>query len=129
MAQERAETADLNDDSEALARRCVEICEDGKAVGVLLFDVRDTSILADFFLICSGNSEPHVRGIRGRLTQDLAREGVRPRVEGEPASRWVVLDYGTVLVHIMDPERRDFYKIEELWDSESLVYRGETPEE
>jgi len=112
-------------DSEVLARRCVEICEDRKAENILLFDVRGASVLADFYLICSGNSEPHVRALRGRLNRDLGEEGVHPRIEGKASSHWIVMDYGTVLVHIMAPELRDFYKIEELWNSDRVVYRSQ----
>lgn len=113
-------------DADKLARRCVDICEDRKAENVLLFDVRDTSVLADYYLVCSGTSEPHMRAIRARLSRDLAEEGVRPRIEGSPDSHWIVVDTGPVLVHIMDPERRDYYKIEELWNAEQIVYRGQT---
>ena len=112
-------------DSETLAHRCVEICEGRKAQNVLLFDVRGASVLADFYLICSATSEPHIRAIRGRLDKDLSAEGIEPRVEGKSASHWVVMDYGTVLIHIMDPERRAFYGIEDLWDSDRVIYRSE----
>lgn len=113
-------------DADKLARRCVDICEDRKAENVLLFDVRGTSVLADYYLVCSGTSEPHMRAIRARLSRDLAAEGVRPRIEGNSGSRWIVVDAGSILVHIMDPERRDYYKIEELWNAEQIVYRGQT---
>jgi len=109
-------------ESEVLAARCAEICEDRKAENIVMFDVRKTSVLADFCIICSAASDPHIRAITGRLHHDLAQEGIYPRVEGESASRWVVLDYGPVLVHIMDPERREFYRLEELCDPEQVAY-------
>ena len=113
-------------DSEALAKRCVKICEDGLAENVLLFDVRNTSILADFYLICSGKSEPHVRAIKGHIDQDLSKDGMHPRVDGQPSSHWIIMDYySAVMIHIMGPDRREFYKLEELWDSEKIIYRSE----
>ena len=112
-------------DSEALARRCVEICEDRLAENVLLFDVRNNSILADFYLICSGKSDPHVRAIKGHIDQNLSKDGMHPRVDGRPSSQWIIMDYSAVLIHIMGPDRREFYKLEELWDSEKIIYRSE----
>lgn len=118
----------LSQDSEALAKRCVEVCVGRKAEDVMLYDVRESSILADYYLICTGTSTPHIHAICHHLRQDLAREGILPRGrEGDPASHWVVLDYGSVLVHVLDPDRRRFYRIEELWESGHLIFRGPPP--
>ena len=112
-------------DSEALARKCVEICEGRKAENLLMFDVRGDSVLADFYIICTGTSKPHIRAISDNVKRELAGEGILPRGrEGDPASQWIVMDYGVVLLHILDPERREFYHIEELWGESHLVYRS-----
>ncbi|OGV64408.1 MAG: ribosome silencing factor [Lentisphaerae bacterium RIFOXYB12_FULL_65_16] len=112
-------------DSEAFARRCVEVCEDRKAGDVILFDVRNISVLADFYILCTANSEPHLRAVQDHLHQELAKTGVRPRGrEGVAASRWVIVDYGDVLIHVMDPERRDYYRLEELWGQDCILYRS-----
>jgi len=118
----------ISQDPEALARLCVSICEGGKAEDLMLFDVRGSSILADYYLICTGTSTPHISGLCHRLRQDLASEGLLPlRREGDPTSHWVILDYGVVLVHILDPERRRFYRIEDLWEAGHLVYQSPSP--
>ncbi|NMA42108.1 MAG: ribosome silencing factor [Oligosphaeraceae bacterium] len=115
-------------DTEALARRCVAVCEERKAADILLFDVRENSILADFYLVCSGSSMPHIRAIADNLRQALAEEGLAPRgQDGLPGSRWMVLDYNSILIHILDPEMRIFYRLEELWDDRKILYRGGTP--
>ena len=112
-------------ESEALAKRCVEICEDCKAENILLFDVRKTSVLADFYLICNGTSDPHLRAIRVRLEKELAPAGVKLlHTSGTAASRWIILDFNTVLIHVFLPEMREFYKIEELWAKEPIIYRS-----
>ena len=112
-------------DSESLARLCVNICEERKAADILLFDVREKSILADFYLVCSGTSMPHIRAISEHIRQAMLEEGLRPRgQDGQAASRWIVLDYGAVLVHILDPELPDFYKLEDLWDDRKILYRS-----
>jgi len=118
-------------DAQDIAQRCFEICKDRKAEAIHLYDVRRTSLLADFYLICSGNSVPHIRAISGRLTQELGSAEIRPRsIEGAPASRWVVIDYGIVLVHIFHPELREFYGIEALWGEEQLLASaGDQPPE
>ena len=103
-------------DASELAERCTEICDGRKAEGLKLYDMRETSLLADYYLICSGKSVPHIRAISDHLAGDLAQEGVRPyTVDGTPASQWIVMDYGVVLVHIFHPELRAFYNIEALW--------------
>lgn len=115
-------------DSEALARQCVEICQDRKAEDIVLFDVRASSILADYYLICTGTSAPHINAIATHLRKTLSELGVDLRGrEGDAASQWVVLDYGTLLVHVLDPERRSFYKIEELWKGNTVIARGKQP--
>lgn len=109
-------------DSEVLARHCVEICTEGKAQDIRLFDVQKHSILADFFLICSGMSSPHLRALAERIRLGLAEDGLQPRGrDGDPGSQWIVLDYGLIIIHIIDPDLRDFYKIEELWEAGNLV--------
>lgn len=115
-------------DAESLSRRCVEICEERKAAEILLFDVREKSILADFYVVCSGTSMPHIRAIGDHLRKAMLEEGLRPRgQDGAPGSRWMVLDYGSVLIHILDPEMRNFYNLEELWDDRKILYRGGSP--
>lgn len=124
------QNASLALDSETLANKCVQICENRKAEDVMLFDVSHSSILADYYLICTGTSSPHINAISGRLKQELANDGVHMRGrEGDPASQWVVLDYGTVLIHILDPERRDYYQVEDLWDTGNIVYSGNDQDE
>ncbi len=119
----------ITQDPEALARRCVAVCQEHKAVDVLLFDVREKSILADFYLVCSGTSMPHIRAIANNIRQSMLEEDLRPRgQDGEPASRWMVLDYGVLMVHILDPELRGFYGLEELWDDRKIIYRNEGSE-
>ena len=113
-----------------LGRRCVDICLDRQAENVRLYNVAKTSLLADCTLICTGKSEPHIRAIRERLERELRDLGVRPiHVEGAPASRWTILDFGSVLVHIFSPEMRAYYLLEELWADADILYSEEENEE
>ena len=121
MSQNEVKTTD----EESLARRCIEVCEERKAADILLFDVREKSILADFYIVCSGTSMPHIRAIGDNIRKAMLENGLRPRgQDGVPGSRWLVLDYGSLLIHILDPEMRNFYNLEELWDDRKIIYRG-----
>jgi len=122
-------TQQLNlSDSEAIARRCVAICEEHKAADIKLFDVHEKTILADYFIVCSGTSLPHLRALAEHIRRTLLDEGISPRGrDGNPSSQWLVLDYGIIIVHIMTPEVRRFYGLENLWDATKLIYQGGAP--
>jgi ribosome-associated protein len=112
-------------EDEALARHAVAICEDRKALNIKLFDVRGMSMITDFYLICSGNSEPHIRALSDHVGKGLAEVGTSPaHVDGAPSSRWIVMDFGTLLVHIFHPDVRNFYEIEKLLGEERLIYQS-----
>jgi len=127
MTEETAKKS-VEIDAEALARRCVAVCEERKAADILLFDVREQTILADYFIVCSGTSLPHLRAISDHIRRELQASGVRPRgADGSPGSQWLVLDYGIILIHVLTPEMRHFYCLEDLWDSRKIIYRGGEP--
>ncbi len=120
----------VNVDSEALAKQCVAICEERKAENVVLFDVRETSVLADYYLLCTATSMPHIRAISDHLKVEILGElGLAPRAkEGDESSEWVIMDYGVVIVHILDGDRRRFYNVEELWNQDRVIYRSSADE-
>jgi ribosome-associated protein len=105
-----------------LAKLCREVVLDKKAEDVLLLDVRKVSSVADYMLICSGNSEPQLKAISEAITMRLRDDGVRStRRTATASSRWVVLDYGDVLVHVFHPELRQKYALEQLWGDAKRV--------
>ena len=103
--------------SEDLARLCAQFAADKKAVRVVILDLRKISSFTDFFVICSGSSEPQLKAISAEIEEKLKRDfGRSPiAVDGYPLSQWVVLDYSDVLVHIFHESKRDFYSLEDLW--------------
>lgn len=108
--------------SEPLAKLCRTIALDKKAEDAIILDVRGISSVADYFLICSGNSEPHLKAIADEITRRLRDEGVRPtHRDGFPPSRWIVMDYSDVLIHIFHPELRQRYALEQLWGDAKRV--------
>jgi ribosome-associated protein len=109
-------------DAEAVARLCREIALDKKAEDVIILDVRGISNVTDFFLICSGKSEPHLKAIAEEIGRRLRERGVRPQGrDGYPPSRWIVMDYSDVMVHIFHPELRNRYGLEDLWSDAKRV--------
>jgi ribosome-associated protein len=80
-------------------------------------DLREVSTFTDFFVICSGTSEPHLKAIAGEIEARLKEDhGIRAAaVDGFPASQWIVLDYMQVIVHVFHREKREFYALESLW--------------
>jgi ribosome-associated protein len=107
-----------------LARRIVELAEDKKAADIVLLDLADLTTLADHFVICSGGSERQLDAIADGIVGGLRAEGVRPiGREGLAASHWVLLDYGSVIVHVFTPPERDFYQLERHWSEARTVLR------
>ena len=83
----------------------------------MILDLRGISSFTDFFVICSGTSEPHLKAIASEIEQRLKEDhGIRPAaVDGFPASQWMVLDYLQVIVHVFHSDKRAFYSLEDLW--------------
>jgi ribosome-associated protein len=97
-----------------------------KAEEPLAFDLRGLSSIADYFFICGGTNPRQVKAIAEEIDAALDRAGLQPlRVEGLTESRWVVMDYGGVLVHVFLQEARDYYSLETLWGDAPRLGNGE----
>lgn len=100
------------------------MASDRKASEVLLLDIRSCTLLADYFVVCSGDSERQIRAITEDVREALAQQGVRPlQIEGAADSGWVLMDYGAVIFHIFAPAERDYYRLERLWSAAVTVLR------
>jgi ribosome-associated protein len=95
-----------------------------KALDVVLLDLRGVSDAADFFIICTATSEPHVRAVTNSLAGDLREAGHKPwHIEGTESLRWVLLDLVDIVIHVFRDEARDFYALERLWgDAQSTRF-------
>jgi ribosome-associated protein len=107
-----------------LARRIVELAEDKKAADIVLLDLGELTTLADAFVICSGGSERQISAIADGIVEALRDQGVKPiGREGTSQSHWVLLDYGSVIVHVFTPPERDYYELEKHWSGARVVVR------
>ena len=100
------------------AERIAQILEEKKAEDIKVLDVGDKTIIADYFVICSGKSVPHIKTLCDEVEEKVEQEFhdlKRLRTDGYNEARWIVIDYGTVLVHRFHPEEREYYKLERLW--------------
>jgi ribosome-associated protein len=94
------------------------LAQEKKAQDVRALDVRERATFTDYFLLCSGSSDRQVTTIARHIEESLKKEGVRPLgVEGLREGRWVLLDYGDLVVHIFLESIREFYKFDRLWGS------------
>lgn len=111
-----------------LAIECAKAAEEIQAEDIRILDLRGLSSLTDFMVICSGSSMPHLKAILREVNKGVSeRTGDRPsHTEGKAVTRWVVLDYFDVMVHILHQEMRETYALEELWgDAEEIAWHGE----
>jgi ribosome silencing factor RsfS/YbeB/iojap len=104
-------------DAKKLAFECRELADNRKAEDIVVLDVGEVSSIADYFVIASGTSEPHLRAISDEITEKLREQhGLKPRaVDGTLQAGWLVLDYFDVIVHVMRADVRRHYDLEGLW--------------
>lgn len=99
---------------------------DKRAVDPVVLDMREITLITDYFIICHGTSNVHIRALGDAVAEALKEDGVRPHgVEGRDEGRWVLLDYGDVIVHIFGEEEREFYSLERLWSDAPRVAESE----
>ncbi|AWP28941.1 iojap-like protein [Paenibacillus vortex V453] len=100
----------------------VAAAEDKKAMDLVVLDLRGISLIADYFVICHGNSDTQVQAIATEIRKRAHDEGVALRgLEGMDAARWVLMDLGDVIVHIFHRDEREYYNIERLWSDAKVV--------
>lgn len=102
--------------SEQKTKLIVSVLEEKKAIDLVVIDVRQRTLMADSFIIASGTSKIHIRSLADAIIEKMADNGMKnKRVAGYEDGGWVLLDYGDVVVHLMSPEQREFYRLEAYW--------------
>jgi ribosome-associated protein len=116
---------------EQLAEVIAAQAADKKAIDIVEIDLRGVSGYTDFFVVCSGNTDRQTKAIHDGIHKALKDEhGLLPRrVEGLGESRWILMDYLDVVVHVFTPDTRDYYRLEQLWgDARSRRYEPGEPQ-
>jgi ribosome-associated protein len=104
--------------SSALHRACLaaRTAAENKGRDILVLDMRSCTPLFDYFIIATGSSRRQIHTLAEETDAALRAEGDhRLGIEGYEASKWIVQDYGDIMIHVFDPDTRDYYKLEELW--------------
>lgn len=106
------------DSTDLLLQDIVQLLLDKKAYDVVSIKVTDLTIVADYFVIASGHSSTQVKALAGYVDEKLSKDkGIEPlRIEGVSEGRWIVIDYGAVIVEIFHHESRQYYQLERLWE-------------
>nr|WP_026073845.1 ribosome silencing factor [Acetivibrio cellulolyticus] len=103
-------------DSNIIAQKIAEILTDKKAKDVRSIDISEVTVIADYFVICSGTSTTHIKALADEVEQKMKEQNVEIlRKEGYNSARWILLDFNFVVVHIFHEEDRAFYNLERLW--------------
>ena len=99
-----------------MARTVVDALEEKKGEDILLLDIREIALFAEYFVICSGTSDRMLQALADAAQEQVKkRYALLGRVEGSSRNGWVLVDFGDVILHLFSPERRDYYRLEELW--------------
>jgi ribosome-associated protein len=108
-----------------MAHAIVDLATETFASDMLLLDIANVTVIADYFVIVTGDSDRQIQAISDRTVEQMEeKHGERPiAVEGLPSSGWLLVDYGAVILHVFTPEQRAHYRLEELWSSGRTVVR------
>lgn len=113
-----------------IARACALYADDKKAENIRILDLRGLSPISDYFVLVTANSTPQLRAVRDEIVERMKEEHSTPPdvKDGNFESQWIILVYGSVMVHILTPEKREFYALEELWgDAPEMALNLEPP--
>ena len=107
----------MNENSIKMAKLAIDALEDKKAEDIKIIDISDVSVLADYFIIASGNNRNQVQAMVDSVQEDLYKKaGLEAKqVEGYQTGSWILLDYADIIVHVFDEENRLFYNLERIW--------------
>lgn len=104
------------DNTKDLTKNIIDSIQDKKGTDIKEVNLEGLSILADNFIIASGSNERQVAAIAEAVEENASKIGVEPKgIEGKNSGRWILMDYGDVIVHIFHEEDRNFYDLERLW--------------
>jgi ribosome-associated protein len=103
-------------DTKRMAELAVQALEDKKATDLSLIDISEISVLADYFLIATGSNKSQLQAMSENVEETLEKAGFPARqIEGYRTANWILMDFGDLVVHLFDPENREFYGLDRIW--------------
>lgn len=113
-----------------LSRLCASAAEKKRAINIVIMDLEGITAIADYFIICTGGNNVQVKAICEQIHETVEDAGIQPRlpIEGLKDGRWVLMDFGSVVVHIFQEDERLYYNLERLWGDAKFTYIGEKEE-
>lgn len=109
-------------ENKEIVQLIAEACEDKRAEDIIALDMNEVSLIADYFIICHGNTERQVQAIARGIKEKLDETGIDvKRIEGLQEARWVLLDLGDIVCHIFHKDERSYYNLERLWGDANEV--------
>ena len=106
----------MRDQYKELAQLAADVADSKKARDMVILDISELAVIADYFVICSANSRTQVQAIADAVEEVLEKKGLRCKgIEGREEGKWVLMDFGDLVMHIFQDEEREFYGLERLW--------------
>ena len=105
-----------------ISRLAIAALEDKKGIDIKVLDIGEISVMADYFIIASGQNPNQVQALIDSVDESLSKNGINPKhIEGYRGASWVLMDYGDVIIHVFDSDNRLFYDLEKIWkDGKSI---------
>ncbi|MDD2971965.1 MAG: ribosome silencing factor [Lachnospiraceae bacterium] len=103
------------DHSKEMVKLAIHALEDKKAMDIRVIDIREVSVIADYFIVANGTNHNQVQALVDNVDETLGRAGYQCRVEGYDSANWTLMDYKDIVVHVFDQENRLFYDLERIW--------------
>lgn len=108
--------------SEEMTKLAVAAMEDKKAENIEIIDISEVSVMADYFVLASGNNRAQIQAMSDEIQEKLGRAGYHVKqIEGYGEANWILLDFGDIVVHIFDQESRNFYDLERIWKDGKFI--------
>ncbi len=106
------------------AKTIAKLLQDKKARNILVLDLRKVATFTSFFVVCTGTSSPHLKALEETLMETLKKKNLRRfGTEGTPESRWILMDYGDIMIHLFEGEAREYYNLERMWGDAKVVLK------
>lgn len=111
-----------------IAELAAEAADDKKAFDIEILNVEGLTIIADYFVLCSGNTDKQVQAIARAIEDKLDEDGVYPKqIAGKENGHWILMDYADVIVHVFHKREREYYELDRLWaDAKKILKKEET---